>query len=283
MSTEQTVDTNPIGVKAPPAIEIPAAPALDAEKTPAAPASADSDTSKKGKDNRVPQERVDEITREKHVEKRRADEAEALLIETRGKLAEKQAAEDAAKAAAADPRPAKADFGDPDEYASAVEAWADRQAARVDEVQARKARDAEFQQSRVKQVENWKTVRAEAIKEIPDYTEVAETELQISRNLAVLVSLHPRGPYLAYYLGKHPEEVTRLGAMTAEQAAFAIGELSPKIASVKTLTSSAPPPIAPVRGSGSGAVKTMHEMTAAEHYAEIEARNQAAKKKGARQ
>lgn len=281
--SEQTVESSVvIGAKPAPAIDTSAASPSPTDKTPAASAPADSDTGKK-KDNRVPQERVDEITREKHAEKRRADEAEAQLVEARKILAEKQAKEDAAKVAAADPKPTKADFGDPDEYASAVEAWADRQVQRADEAQTKRAREAEFQQARVKQVENWKSVRAEAIKEIPDYIDVAESDLALSQNLAILVTMHPRGPYLAYYLGKNPEEVKRLGAMSAEQAAFAIGELSPKIASVKSLTSSAPAPIVPVRGSGGGSTKTLEEMSAAEHYAAIEARNAANKGKGARQ
>jgi hypothetical protein len=62
------------------------------------------------------------------------------------------------------------------------------------------------------------------------------------------------GPDLAYYLGTHPNEASRISRLSPILQAKEIGKLEVKIASEPVLkkTTSAPPPIAPISGRGSG-------------------------------
>jgi hypothetical protein len=62
------------------------------------------------------------------------------------------------------------------------------------------------------------------------------------------------GPDLAYYLGTHPNEASRISRLSPILQAKEIGKLEAKIASEPVLkkTTSAPPPIAPISGRGSG-------------------------------
>jgi hypothetical protein len=64
------------------------------------------------------------------------------------------------------------------------------------------------------------------------------------------------GPDIAYYLGSNPKEAARIAALKSPiLQAKEIGKIEAKMASEPVLrkTTSAPPPIAPISGRGSGA------------------------------
>jgi hypothetical protein len=89
-----------------------------------------------------------------------------------------------------------------------------------------------------------------------DFEQVAyNPKLPITTVMAETIQLSDVGPDLAYYLGSNPREAERISRLTPYSQAKEIGRLEAKIASEPILrkTTSAPPPIAPISGRGSGA------------------------------
>ena len=89
-----------------------------------------------------------------------------------------------------------------------------------------------------------------------DFEQVAyNPKLPISNAMAETIQASDIGPDIAYYLGSNPKEAARIAALNSPiLQAKEIGRIEAKIASEPVLkkTTSAPPPIAPISGRGSG-------------------------------
>lgn len=134
-----------------------------------------------------------------------------------------------------------------------VDAYADALAERkAEELLAR--REAERQ--RMDLVEAYQDREEEARAKYEDFEQVAyNPRLPITTVMAETIQLSDVGPDLAYYLGANPKEAERISRLTPYSQAKEIGKLEAKIASEPVLrkTTSAPPPIAPISGRGTGA------------------------------
>ena len=134
-----------------------------------------------------------------------------------------------------------------------VDAYADALAERkAEELLAR--REAERQ--RMDLVEAYHDREEDARTKYEDFEQVAyNPKLPITAVMAETIQMSDVGPDLAYYLGSNPREADRISKLTPYSQAKEIGKLEAKLASEPVLkkTTSAPPPIAPISGRGTGA------------------------------
>lgn len=204
---------------------------------------------KKGKPPKGVQKRLDELTREKYDQQRRAEAAEARL-EKALSLIEKGPIQQ--------PSPTIDPNGppNPDLYPEGeLDVNFIRDLTRYEvrqEIQA--ARQEAVHQKTVSEIE----FREEAARsKYADYNEVVSPQnlgpLLQNQDVFQTLASHEQGPELAYYLGKNPDQVVAIAQMTPYQAAMRIGQLLASItpdAPAKATPSKAPPPISPIRGSG---------------------------------
>lgn len=139
------------------------------------------------------------------------------------------------------------------EQFESVDAYADALAERkAEELLARR----ETERQRMDLVEAYQDREDEARTKYEDFEQVAyNPKLAITTVMAETIQLSEVGPDLAYYLGSNPREAERISRLPTYSQAKEIGRLEAKIASEPILrrTTSAPPPIAPISGRGSGA------------------------------
>lgn len=105
-------------------------------------------------------------------------------------------------------------------------------------------------------LENYHDKEEQARDKYDDFEQVAyNPKLPISNAMAETIQASDNGPDIAYYLGSNPKEAARIAALKSPiLQAKEIGKIEAKIASEPVLkrTTSAPPPIAPISGRGSG-------------------------------
>jgi hypothetical protein len=134
-----------------------------------------------------------------------------------------------------------------------VDAYAEALAERKAEELLSK-REAERQ--RMDLVEAYHDREEDARAKYEDFEQVAyNPKLPITDVMAETIQMSDVGPDLAYYLGSNPREADRISKLTPYSQAKEIGKLEAKLASEPVLkkTTSAPPPIAPISGRGTGA------------------------------
>lgn len=136
-------------------------------------------------------------------------------------------------------------FNSVDEYAEALAA------RKAEELLARREADRE----RMSMLEAYQDREEDARAKYEDFEQVAyNPNLPITTAMAETIQASEVGPDLAYYLGTHPAEASRISRLSPMLQAKEIGKLEAKIASTPVLkkTTSAPPPIAPISGRGTG-------------------------------
>ena len=140
----------------------------------------------------------------------------------------------------------------PVEQFDSVDAYADALAARkAEELLAKREADRE----RLSLLDAYQDREEDARAKYEDFEQVAyNPNLPITTAMAETIQSSEIGPDLAYYLGSHPNEAVRISRLSPILQAKEIGKLEAKIASEPVLkkTTSAPPPIAPISGRGSG-------------------------------
>jgi hypothetical protein len=137
-------------------------------------------------------------------------------------------------------------FESVDEYAEALAA------RKAEELLAR--REAERQ--KMDMLEAYQDREEEARSKYEDFEQVAyNPKLPITSVMAETIQASEIGPDLAYYLGTNPKEADRISRLTPYLQAKEIGKIEAKISAEPVLkkTTSAPPPIAPISGRGTGA------------------------------
>lgn len=200
---------------------------------------------KKGKPPRGVQKRLDELTRQRYDEKRRADALEAQLSQALQALSQGQPQQP--QPDPTQPPDPRQHGGEGPEYYRELARWEAR---------------AEIQ-AMVAEVERAKTVESIASREetarakYADYDSVVTPEnlapIRQNGELFEIVASHEAGPELAYYLGKNPEEAINLGRMNPYQASIRLGQLIAALTPETTgarIASKAPAPISPMRGNG---------------------------------
>lgn len=219
---------------------------------------------KKGKPPKGVQKRLDELTREKYDQQRRAEAAEARLEQALGLINKGPAQQQPPTFdPSGPPNPEHYPEGELDvNFIRDLTRYEVRQ-----EIQA--ARQEAVHQKTVSEIES----REDAARsKYADYNEVVSPQnlgpLLQNQDVFKTLASHESGPDLAYYLGKNPSEVVAIAQMSPYEAAMRIGQLLASItpdAPAKATPSKAPPPISPIRGSGaSPAVNYEQRMQEAE-------------------
>lgn len=208
------------------------------------------------------QKRIDELTRKAH-------EAEREAAFWREQAAKSQApSTDAAK-------PARDSFDSDADYFEALADWkAEQKVSEFRKQQQAEALNKAEQTQTATRFELYQERVAASLEAIPDYAEVVgASDVPAAPHVLESILDSDSGPQLAYHLAKHPDVAQRLNELTPVQAAREIGRLEAQLAQPKTetptpkRTTSAPPPITPVRGSNGQFSKAPEQMSDAEWYA----------------
>ncbi len=208
------------------------------------------------------QKRFDELTRKAHEAAREA----AYWRE----VATKQSASSTDA-----PKPARDAFGSDDDYFEALADWKTGQKLSEyrKQQQAESLNKAEQTQTATR-FELYQERVSTALDAMPDYEEVVgASDVPAAPHVLESILDSEQGPQLAYHLAKNPDVAERLNAMTPVQAAREIGRLEAQLEKPKAdttppkRTTSAPPPINPVRGSNGQFTKSPDQMSDAEWYA----------------
>ena len=179
------------------------------------------------------------------------EELDAIVGKRLAREQRKWEREQARKAADTQPRapaelPPPEDFGSVDEYAEALAA------RKAEELLAKREADRQ----RMEMLEAYQDREEEARNKYDDFEQVAyNPNLRITNVMAETIQASDIGPDVAYYLGTNPKEADRISRLTPFQQAKEIGKIEAKLSSEPVLkkTTSAPPPISPVKGSGGAA------------------------------
>jgi hypothetical protein len=203
------------------------------------------------------QKRLDELTREKYEERRRADALQAQLERTIAMLDRQSGGEQQPQEQTVDTDGAP----DPERY---PEGENDRQYIR-DLTRFEVRQEFAAQQARQEQQREITEIQAReqaARERYADYNEVVTGEalapiLKGNPQLIATLAKHEQGPDLAYYLATHPDEVQKLARIGHESALIRLGQLSIAIATPTEppsekapKVSKAPAPITPIGAGG---------------------------------
>lgn len=253
------------------------------------------------------QRRFSELTTDKKVEAARREAAEEYARKLEEQNAElRKLVENVTKPPepkpepiVEQPRPRRADFSDPDAFDAAYDTWVEnRIETRLSRERAEREQSERSQREQIEREEAQRRADAQLnsqqsaymerrnkfAEEHPDFAEIVEADnLAISSPMAAAIMTDENGPEVAYYLGQHPEEATRIASMTVPGMVFPPGhpnagqavpdvqrqlvEMGKIFAAISATPAprlavpTAPPPITPVRrGSGPAVNRTIREI-----------------------
>ena len=200
-------------------------------------ADSDRDDATATRQNKGVGKRINELTREKHEERRAREAAEAKAAELERRLQALERGEPPQQQPAQqqpEGRPKLEDFDfDPEAHAEAVAKWTFERLEQ--EREARK--QAEQRQATLAEKES------AFIAENPDYREVAHApNVPITQEMAEVILQADNPPAIAYYLGKNLSEAAEISRMSPLQQARAIGRIEMQLAAPKTPAAPTPPP-----------------------------------------
>ena len=143
------------------------------------------------------------------------------------------------------PAPSLEQFESVDQYAEALAAQ------KAEELLAKREAD----RARMETLEAYHDREEEARGKYEDFEQVAyNPNLPITTVMAETIQASETGPDVAYYLGANPKEAERISRLSPYMQAKEIGKIEAKLSDNPPVkkTTSAPPPIAPISGRGSG-------------------------------
>lgn len=199
------------------------------------------------------QKRLDELTREKHEERRRADHLASMLEQALA--VQRQPAQQEPEAPVFQPtRPkptlADCDF-DTEAYADKLTDWKLEQR----DVQARQQYERQQEEQKTRTFEqSFEEKRAQTLEQgsakFPDFGEVISSlppnVMHLKLASAIMETAAPAD--VAYYLGKNPSEAARISQLDPFRMALEIGRIEGKatVPVPPKKASSAPPPVTPI-------------------------------------
>lgn len=225
------------------------------------------------------QKRIDRLTKRASEAERRAAEAEARLREFEGKG-------DKGSDAGSDDEPDPGDYESYNDYLDALADWKSEQKGKTaDDKPREKAKeknqdkepesDPEFDDAVAEVTEAFNDTR----NKYKDFNEViSQQDLTITKDMVKALAETDDPGEVAYYLGKHKDEATRIAALPPLAQAKEIGKLEARLQHKpgKKLPS-APDPINPVKG-GDSKRKTAYEADSFREFEQL--RNEQDAKRG---
>lgn len=167
--------------------------------------------------------------------------------------------------------PRQEDYDNPDDYIADRAAYAGQKAQIEGQLEeAQEATEAVGTAREAVRAEAFSEASADARTRYADFDKVALGQHWKPTPVMMDVILDSdRSADLAYYLGANPQEVATLSRLSDAQQAAALGRIEARLPTPtkQPLPSSAPPPIVPLKGTGSVADKAPSEMGYAEYAA----------------
>jgi len=247
------------------------------------------------------QKRLDELVRQREDERRAREATEARLdraLASIERLTGKPAADAKQELAEEDPepvRPVKATFPDDnayeqarDEYTEAKASWIARREIKATIAEReKKAVEARTVEENMRVQTTYKERVDKASEKYQDYFEVAESpDVAITVPMAHAIMASEFGPDIQYQLGKEPAEAKRISELSVPQQLLALGRIEAKLAAEAAqakpaasaaeekpaaakpaAVSSAPPPVAKLKGGPSESTKSPEDMSMDEYAA----------------
>lgn len=157
-----------------------------------------------------------------------------------------------------DGKPQRAQYADEEAYFDALTDWKLEQ-------RDRSQKQAQAQEQVKSLATKTEKLYAEAEK-IPGFDRDEFDSLPLTPVIAQAITDSDVAPKLMAYMAQHPEEVSRIGALSAARQAVEIGKLEVKLTTTAKAPK-APAPIEPVNGAASG-LKSLAQMGAEDYYRE---------------
>lgn len=241
------------------------APMPEATPEPVAPApetTADQESEESKPEKTFSQAELDEILQKRLAKERRKLQQQANLEAENRILKEKLQQQDPPKPTAPDGKPTPDKFGTYEEYLDALTDW------KIEERQKKVAAEREAETAKQREAntqKRWSEGVEKAREKLPDYDDVLDQDLAISRPMMESILDSDVGPEIAYYLGKNPAEAQRIAGLGPIAAAREIGKIELKLErqSSEPEKSNAPKP-PPSSGSRGQVEKSPAEMSDAE-------------------
>lgn len=155
-------------------------------------------------------------------------------------------------------------------YTADLVARTTKRAIKAQQVEDQQAKIQSDQRAATARVQSEFSARVNAFKaETPDYDEVVgkNEDVTITPVMASAISMLPKGPEVAYFLGKNLAEANRISALPALLQIAELGALQAKLAGTVVRKTNAPAPIRPISGGASHADTPLAEKSMVE-YAE---------------
>ena len=112
--------------------------------------------------------------------------------------------------------------------------------------QAQQQRAAQQQHEVV--AEKWEEAKDTGREKYPDFDEVTQADIPITRAMATAIMESPMGHDVSYFLGKNPKEADRIGKLSFTRQVAEIAKIEVQLSANPPKTSDAPPPITQVKG-----------------------------------
>lgn len=181
--------------------------------------------------------RIDELTREKYEERRRADALEAELKALKGQQQPQQAQQPQDELI----EPTLEDFNyDVEKYTKAHAQYVQNKVIQDQERKASQAQTAE-------KIRSFQAKETAFIAQNPDYLEVTRNpKVPITDEVSKLIIEAENAPDIAYHLGKNIDLAYQIAGMQPVQMAIAIGRISAELSAKPSAQSTPPSPQKPV-------------------------------------
>jgi hypothetical protein len=205
------------------------------------------------------QKRLDELTREKYEERRRAERAEALAERNAAMLEQmlRQQSQPQGNAGPPDPDEYSAGRFDP-QYIEALTDYKARQAAQGFMEQQRQAQERQAQEAKAEQTRaTIQRQEREFAKRFPDYNEtraflLADERIASHQGIGAAIMDSDNAPGLLYHLGKNPDLAYRIADMDPVRAARELGRIEEQLSkpAAPKPVSQAPAPVGSMPSGG---------------------------------
>jgi hypothetical protein len=197
------------------------------------------------------QKRIDELTADKHAERKRADELAAQNARILALLEGKQAAP------AVQGEPKREQFESYEDYVAARAEFRAEQKAKALIEQSTKTSDEQRRKEASEQAQRsleqgYADRQRQAAKDISDFNDVMEdADIAVPTQVYNMIMRMPDGPVIAYNMAKNPDLVQQFWSNPAEMHGILLGQLSATLKSQQKAQTKAPDPGKPV-GSKAG-------------------------------
>jgi hypothetical protein len=197
------------------------------------------------------QKRIDELTADKHAERKRADELASQNARILALLEGKQAAP------AVQGEPKREQFESYEDFLTARAEFRAEQKAKALIEQSTKTSDEQRRKEASEQAQRtleqgYADRQRQAAKDISDFNEVMEeADIAVPTQVFNMIMRMPDGPAIAYNMAKNPDLVQQFWSNPAEMHGILLGQLSATLKSQQKAQTKAPDPGKPV-GSKAG-------------------------------